>query len=91
MVSIVSRMYSVLAWALFVLAFGLPGIAVTARRLHDTDRSGWLQLIALIPVLGTIVLFVWCAQDGREPNRFGARTAQIRGGGSKSGHKLPRS
>ena len=54
----------------FSLGTFLPGIAVTARRLHDTDRSGWLQLIGLIPVLGWIVLIVLCAQEGKSPNRF---------------------
>lgn len=34
---------------LFVVALFVPGIAVTVRRLHDTDRSGWWILIALIP------------------------------------------
>jgi uncharacterized membrane protein YhaH (DUF805 family) len=55
---------------LFSLATLLPGIAVGARRLHDTDRSGWLQLLALIPVIGWIVLIIWCAEAGK-PNRYG--------------------
>jgi uncharacterized membrane protein YhaH (DUF805 family) len=55
---------------LFSIATMLPGIAVTARRLHDTDRSGWLQLLWLIPVIGWIVLIIWCAEAGK-PNRYG--------------------
>lgn len=54
----------------FSLAALLPSIAVTTRRLHDTDRSGWLQLLALIPVIGFIVLIVFCAQNGKTPNRY---------------------
>ena len=54
----------------FSLAVLLPYIAVGTRRLHDTDRSGWLQLIGLIPLIGWIVLIVWLAQEGKEPNRF---------------------
>lgn len=54
----------------FWLAVMLPYAAVTARRLHDTDRSGWLQLIAVIPVIGWIVLLVWCAQRQKRPSRF---------------------
>lgn len=46
---------------LFVL---LPSIAVGARRLHDIGRSGWWQLIALIPIIGWIVLIVWAASEG---------------------------
>ena len=60
--------------ALFSLATLLPGIAVTARRLHDTDRSGWLQLLWLIPVIGWIVLIIWCAEAGK-PNRYGGTAA----------------
>jgi uncharacterized membrane protein YhaH (DUF805 family) len=40
-----------LVWG-FLDATFLPGIAVTARRLHDTDRSGWWQLLWLIPLVG---------------------------------------
>lgn len=53
----------------FSLATLLPYLAVTARRLHDTDRSGWWQLIALIPLVGWIIVLVWCAQEGKS-NRF---------------------
>lgn len=48
----------------------LPGLAVTARRLHDTNRSGWLQLLVFIPIVGWILLIVWCAQERKTPNRF---------------------
>lgn len=36
---------------LFMLAVLVPGLAVTARRLHDTNRSGWWMLIAIVPYL----------------------------------------
>ena len=54
---------------LFYLAVFLPTIAVTTRRLHDTNRSGWFQLIGLIPLLGLILLY-FLAQEGKEPNLF---------------------
>ena len=53
------------------LALFLPSIAVACRRLHDTDRSGWLQLLGLIPIIGWIVLLVFLVQDGK-PNRYQA-------------------
>lgn len=57
---------------LYALAMLLPSIAVATRRLHDCDKSGWWQLIALIPLIGGIVLIVWLATDGnRGDNRFG--------------------
>lgn len=56
---------------LFSLGVFLPNIAVVARRLHDTDRSGWWQLLVLIPLVGLILVIYWCAQVSKEPNRFG--------------------
>ena len=50
----------------------IPGMALTCRRLHDTDKSGWLQLLILIPLIGPIVLIVFFASAGTEKeNRFG--------------------
>jgi len=50
----------------------IPGIAVTVRRLHDTDRSGWAILYGLIPVIGAFMLLYFYVQEGTAgPNRFG--------------------
>ena len=64
--SFVSRIVS----GIFSLATLLPSIAVTTRRLHDTDRTGWLQLIALVPLVGWIIVLVLCAQPEKRPSRF---------------------
>jgi uncharacterized membrane protein YhaH (DUF805 family) len=48
----------------------LPYIAVTARRLHDTNRSGWWQLIGIIPVIGWIIMIVWCAQESASQSEY---------------------
>lgn len=53
----------------FNLATLIPSIAAACRRLHDTDRSGWLQLLFLVPVIGWIIVIVFLAQDSR-PNRY---------------------
>ena len=59
-------------YGLYALATFLPSLAVTVRRLHDTDRSGWWALIGLIPLLGAIVLLVFMVLEGtRGSNRFG--------------------
>ena len=50
---------------LFSLATILPIIAAATRRLHDTNRSGWWQLISLIPIVGWIVLLIFLAQKSR--------------------------
>jgi uncharacterized membrane protein YhaH (DUF805 family) len=55
----------------FTLATLLPSTAVTTRRLHDTDRSGYWQLIWLIPIIGWIFLIIWCAEAGKS-NRYEA-------------------
>ena len=50
----------------------LPGIAVSVRRMHDVDRSGWWLLIAFVPLIGAIVLLVWfCSRGTSGSNRFG--------------------
>ena len=47
-----------------IVAIGmlLPQLAVGARRLHDTGKSGWGQLFLLVPFAGLIVLIVLWAQ-----------------------------
>jgi uncharacterized membrane protein YhaH (DUF805 family) len=53
----------------FSLATFLPSLAVAARRLHDTDRSGWWQLLYFFPVIGWILLIIFCAEP-TQPNRY---------------------
>jgi uncharacterized membrane protein YhaH (DUF805 family) len=64
---------AIVLYSIVVFGMLLPHLAVTVRRLHDVNRTGWWYLFGLVPLLGTIVLFVWCCTDGtRGPNRFGA-------------------
>jgi uncharacterized membrane protein YhaH (DUF805 family) len=50
----------------------LPTLAVSVRRLHDLDRSGWWIFLGLIPLIGAIWLLVWfCMRGTVGPNRFG--------------------
>ncbi len=57
---------------LFSLALLIPSIAVGARRLHDTGRSAWFLLLALIPLVGAIVLLVFTVQDSTPgDNQYG--------------------
>jgi uncharacterized membrane protein YhaH (DUF805 family) len=61
-----------LAGGLFGLFNLVPALAVAVRRLHDQDRSGWLLLLLLIPVLGGFALLVLFLLDGTHgPNRYG--------------------
>ena len=57
---------------IYGLAVLIPTLAVTVRRLHDIDRTGWWILINLVPLIGTIVLLVFCVMDGTPGNnRYG--------------------
>ena len=56
----VSRyLYGIAALALFI-----PGLAVGARRLHDTGKSGWFQLLNFIPLIGALFLIYLMVQPG---------------------------
>ena len=46
-----------------VLALTLPWLAVSSRRLHDIGKSGWWQLLMLLPIIGTILLIIWWATN----------------------------
>jgi uncharacterized membrane protein YhaH (DUF805 family) len=49
----------------------LPGLAVSARRLHDLDRTAW-WLLLLLTGIGIILLIIWdCMRGTQGPNRFG--------------------
>ena len=57
---------------LYSLGVLIPGIAVSVRRLHDTDRSGWWILIGLVPLIGAIVLLVFMVLDSKpDENQYG--------------------
>ena len=59
--------------SIFSLVVLLPHFAVAARRLHDTNKSGWWQLIYLIPLIGFILMIIWlCRKSDQGDNRFGA-------------------
>ena len=56
---------------LYALATFLPGISVIVRRLHDTNRSGWWQLI-IFTIIGIIPFIYWMCKKGTAgDNRFG--------------------
>ena len=56
----------------YTLAILVPSLAVSVRRLHDTNRSGWWLFISIIPIIGVTVLFVFALQGSQnEGNRYG--------------------
>lgn len=57
---------------LFSLATFLPLLAVSVRRLHDSDHVGWWVLLHLIPVIGTLIMIYFYVLKGDgSSNRFG--------------------
>ena len=57
---------------LYALAVLIPGLAVSVRRLHDTNRSGWWILTGLVPILGWIALLIFYVEDSRPgANQYG--------------------
>ena len=42
----------------------LPYLGITARRLHDSGKSGWLQLLHLIPGIGSLIVLILCIPAG---------------------------
>lgn len=59
-------------WGLASLGFFIPSIAVTVRRLHDLEQSGWLLLLHFLPMIGSLILLVMMFIEGeRQPNFYG--------------------
>jgi uncharacterized membrane protein YhaH (DUF805 family) len=53
------------------LALLLPSLAVGARRMHDIGKSGWFQLLWLIPFLGWAVMIYFLVQPSGAANEYG--------------------
>ncbi|GLX64937.1 MULTISPECIES: DUF805 domain-containing protein [Proteus] len=57
---------------IYSLAIIVPSLAVTIRRFHDQDKSGWMFLLAFIPAVGGLIVFVFmCLEGTKGDNRFG--------------------
>jgi uncharacterized membrane protein YhaH (DUF805 family) len=75
--ALITRAYAgigvaVIGLTIFGLLSLIPSLAVLVRRLHDTDRSGWWILIAFIPWIGAIILFVFLVLPSTDGfNKFG--------------------
>ena len=62
---------SILLYVAAVIGSILVSLSLTVRRLHDSDKSGFWYLIALVP-FGGIVLLVFTLLEGTPgQNRFG--------------------
>lgn len=69
--------YLSVMFIIYALVMTIPSLAVTVRRLHDTGHSGWWIFLNLIPVIGSIVLFIWFITDSDpDTNEYGDNPKQ---------------
>jgi len=61
-----------IVYLIYAVIVALPSLAVTVRRLHDVEKSGWYILILLIPFIGAIGIIALTIKDGETgPNEYG--------------------
>jgi uncharacterized membrane protein YhaH (DUF805 family) len=61
-----------IVYVIYALGVLVPSLAVAVRRLHDTGKSGWFLLLALIPCIGSIIVIVFLATDSTPgANQYG--------------------
>jgi uncharacterized membrane protein YhaH (DUF805 family) len=59
-------------WPIFMLAMIVPMLAVTVRRMHDHDKSGWFLLLSLVPFIGGLIVMAFMVMPGTDgENSFG--------------------
>tara|TARA_B100000686_G_C16413202_1_gene773291 strand:- start:136 stop:744 length:609 start_codon:yes stop_codon:yes gene_type:complete len=58
-------------WTGFGIISLPPLWAVSIRRLHDTNKSGWVWFITFIPFVNFALLFIYCEEGTQGINRFG--------------------
>lgn len=57
---------------IYSLAILIPFLAMCVRRLHDTSKSAWFLLLALIPGIGAIILLIFACMDSQPgANQYG--------------------
>ncbi|MFY9243120.1 MAG: DUF805 domain-containing protein [Polaribacter sp.] len=55
--------FLIILLVLYILGTFLPGLAVTVRRLHDTNKSGWWYLISFVPYIGSFIILIFTCMD----------------------------
>ena len=65
-------MIAIILAVVWYLAHLVPSLAVTVRRLHDTGKSGWFYLLAIIPYIGSLIIFIFTVIEGdKGDNKYG--------------------
>ena len=67
-----AEIFTIIIFVVFYLAHFVPALAVTVRRLHDTGKSGWMYLLAFIPYIGGLIIFIFTVIEGdKGDNQYG--------------------
>lgn len=75
---------------LYGLAMIVPGLTVAIRRLHDTNKSGWMLLLCLIPLIGSIIVLVFMILDSQPgANQYGPNPKEGQGSAGVTPPALP--
>ncbi|MGP0587489.1 DUF805 domain-containing protein [Paenibacillus timonensis] len=75
---LINQAFGLILGYVYGLAVLLPSLAVAVRRLHDTGRSGWMLLLSLIPLVGSIIVLVFLCMDSEvSDNRYGSNQKSI--------------
>ena len=86
-VLLIVPLIGILIYVVIVLGSIIPSVAVSARRLHDSNKSGWYQLIGLVPFIGGIALIVlYALPSDKGENKYGSLLTDI----SDSDDRKPR-
>ena len=86
-VLLIVPLIGILIYVVIVLGSIIPSVAVSARRLHDSNKSGWYQLIGLVPFIGGIALIVlYALPSDKGENKYGSLLTNI----SDSDDRKPR-
>jgi uncharacterized membrane protein YhaH (DUF805 family) len=69
--SVFSIVFPTLFIVLYLFVF-IPSLSVLVRRLHDSDKSGWLVLLSIVPLIGPLIIFIFTLSDS-DPlaNKYG--------------------
>ncbi len=63
---------------LYIIAMFIPSLALSVRRLHDVERSGWNMLFIFVPLIGQIwLLACWITNSDSGENKYGANPKEI--------------
>lgn len=58
-------------YPLYGLAVLIPSLAVTTRRLHDTNRSAWYIILAFVPFVNLYILYLMLLKGDKGENKYG--------------------